>query len=99
MSSLYKSIYVPSHPRAFSNGCVYEHVLNAEEKIGRYLYDDEVVHHKDRDKSNNDPSNLIVFTSASAHLRFHNYDCNDDSLIQLEDGIPQRAQCPAFRSG
>lgn len=67
----YKFIYMPSHPKASSNGCVYEHILIAEQKLGRYLKDNEVVHHIDRNKKNNNPDNLMVFATASDHSAYH----------------------------
>ena len=67
----YKFIYLPTHPKASSNGCVYEHVLVAEQKLGRYLKDDETVHHIDRNKKNNNPENLMVFATNSDHAAFH----------------------------
>jgi hypothetical protein len=42
----------------------------AENKIGRELRDDEVVHHKDGDKSNFRRKNLRV-TSRSHHSKLH----------------------------
>ena len=41
------------HPHANRDGCVREHRLVMEKMIGRYLERGEVVHHKDRNKSNN----------------------------------------------
>lgn len=46
------------------------HVVLMEERIGRALLDDEVVHHIDGDKSNNDINNLALMTR-SAHTRLH----------------------------
>lgn len=46
------------------------HAVIAEWKIGRKLEPGEVVHHKDENKLNNDPSNLQVM-SHSAHARLH----------------------------
>ncbi len=43
----------------------------AEKKIGRPLEEDEVVHHEDENRHNNDPSNLRVFASQGDHLRYH----------------------------
>lgn len=63
-------VYAPWHPRAYSTGYLREYVLIAEEMIGRYLRDDEVVHHKDGDNRNNDPANLQVMTAAE-HTRMH----------------------------
>lgn len=51
-------------------GCVFEHQKVAEEKLGRPLRGDEVVHHLDGNKTNNDPANLIV-VSFSQHLALH----------------------------
>lgn len=48
----------------------YDHQDVAEQSIGRPLQSDEVVHHRDGDTSNNDPSNLQVMTRAE-HMRLH----------------------------
>lgn len=68
-SSGYRLAWAPDHPRA-SRGRVLEHILVAEKELGRYLTDDEHVHHKDHVKTNNDPSNLIVL-SATDHAHLH----------------------------
>ncbi len=47
------------------------HRVVAEQMLGRPLLPGEVVHHIDGDKRNNDPSNLMVFASASEHARHH----------------------------
>lgn len=67
----YNWVYMPEHHRAFGNGMVYEHVLVAEEMLGRELSDSEVVHHVDGHRSNNSPENLMIFHSSSDHARFH----------------------------
>lgn len=46
------------------------HVVLMEERIGRALIDDEIVHHIDGDKSNNNINNLALMTR-SAHARLH----------------------------
>lgn len=47
----------------------HEHVVVAERILGRKLEPGEIVHHIDRNKRNNDPSNLVVMTqSQHAHL-------------------------------
>ena len=38
----YKYCYMPNHPNSYDNGIIYEHILKAEEKIGRYLKNDEL---------------------------------------------------------
>ncbi len=47
-----------------------EHRLVMEQVLGRPLLPTEHVHHKDRNVTNNDPSNLVVL-SASQHKRLH----------------------------
>ena len=49
---------------------VRDHVLIAEEKIGRKLKKNEVAHHMDGDKRNNNPENLTVVTR-SEHAKIH----------------------------
>lgn len=49
------------------------HVILMEERIGRKLFDDEVVHHIDGDTTNNDISNLALMTK-SAHSRLHRHE-------------------------
>lgn len=39
-----------------------------EDLLGRYLDPSEVVHHKDLNPSNNDPSNLELYSNNSIHL-------------------------------
>jgi len=67
----YVSIYMPEHKRAFDNGCVYEHILVAERTLGRELKPDECVHHKDQNRTNNSPENLMVFATNNDHVAFH----------------------------
>lgn len=72
MRNGYKMLYMPEHHRADSTGCVYEHVVVAEQKIGRQLAENEVVHHIDENKSNNSPENLMVFANIAEHTAYHN---------------------------
>ena len=46
-----------------------------EEKIGRRLRSDEIVHHIDGNKLNNDPNNLEL-TNRSDHMKIHKDDIN-----------------------
>jgi hypothetical protein len=48
----------------------HKHRIVAEEMLGRPLLPEEVVHHIDHDKTNNDPSNLQIMTRAE-HARLH----------------------------
>lgn len=71
-SNGYRCVYLPEHPRAMPNGYVYEHILIAEKKLGRPILPKEAVHHDDENKLNNDPENVIVLPSNSAHVALHN---------------------------
>lgn len=67
----YIAYYYPEHPKAYSNGCVYEHILVAEQILGRFLNSEECVHHIDFDRANNKASNLMIFATKSDHTAFH----------------------------
>ena len=57
-----------------------------KEKIGRYLFPEEVVHHKDFNKLNNDPNNLMIFATKGDHTRFHMSGCNENILSLNSNG-------------
>lgn len=50
----------------------HQHRVVMERTLGRKLVKGEIVHHKDRNKKNNHPSNLEVMTQ-SQHARLHNF--------------------------
>lgn len=83
----YEYIIDKTHPRANRDGSVYLHIIIAEKILGRYLLPEEVVHHKDLDKLNNDPSNLIVFATKSDHTRFHMNGCDEAILSLNANGV------------
>jgi hypothetical protein len=58
----YRTVYQPSHPKADLMGYVAEHILIAEDMLGRSLKDGEVVHHRDFHRPNNSRENLRVIT-------------------------------------
>jgi len=66
----YVFVFAPNHPRAMRGGAVCQHILVAEEMIGRPLKPDEVVHHINGIKSDNRPENLMVMTDHD-HRSYH----------------------------
>ena len=71
----YVSVFVPDHPRCNADGLVMEHRLVMEEHIGRYLAEDEVVHHINHNRSDNRLENLQLMTHkehAALHIRERN---------------------------
>lgn len=52
-------------------GYAYEHRIVAEQKLGRRLRAGELVHHKDEDKQNNHPDNLVVKDGNAEHFLEH----------------------------
>lgn len=57
------------HPFRNRHGYVRLHRMVMEEKLGRFLDPDEVVHHMDGNKENNDPDNLELFDNNGDHIR------------------------------
>jgi len=70
---LYKRVFINdiNNPKRCKDGFIKEHILVVGNKIGRYLKKEEVVHHIDENKKNNDPSNLMIFATNADHSRFH----------------------------
>ena len=66
----YKMIYKPEHPHSDGKGYIREHILVMEKHLGRYLTEDEIVHHIDENKLNNDISNLQLMTKYE-HKCYH----------------------------
>lgn len=60
----------PIHPKANSKGLYPLHRVIMENKLGRLLAEGEDVHHRNEDKSDNNPDNLEVLTK-SEHTKKH----------------------------
>ena len=61
---------VPEHPKATKNGYVLYHRVVMENHIQRLLAENEVVHHKDENKKNNDITNLEI-KNFITHIKEH----------------------------
>lgn len=69
--SMHKQVYAPTHPKASASGCVYRHMLVAEQALGHYLPAKSHVHHVDGDPHNNDTRNLVICEDAAYHRLLH----------------------------
>ena len=74
----YPAIYIDEE-----NYTVYLHILEMEKHLGRKLYDEEVVHHCDKNRENYSIDNLWCFRTLADHTAFHN---GCDALMG-DDGI------------
>lgn len=86
-STGYPVVYCPDHPRAWSTGYVYAHVLAVERRLNRFLRKEEVVHHKDENRFNFCRRNLTV-KLRSKHSKDHGLS-NGRKMVTL--------CCPACR--
>jgi hypothetical protein len=69
-SNGYWVIWCPYHPDSNSKGYVFEHRLIMEEHIGRFLLNEEIVHHIDENRQNNEISNLQLI-NRDQHMKIH----------------------------
>lgn len=67
----YVMVYAPQHPnRAKGRNHVFEHILIMEKHLGRYLTQNEIVHHRNGNRADNRSENLELMSRAE-HLREH----------------------------
>jgi hypothetical protein len=66
----YIAIYFPEHPKANKEGLIMEHRLVMECYLGRWLDDDECVHHINHKRDDNRLCNLRLMTK-SEHMSMH----------------------------
>lgn len=66
----YVLVYVPKHPKAHKDGYVQFHTVVMERHLGRYLNDDEVVHHKNHIRDDNRIENLMLMKKKE-HMAMH----------------------------
>lgn len=70
MGKYYQYFIDKEHPLAYSNGAVYYHRHVASIKLGRWLEHDEIAHHVDENKVNNNPGNIEILSEIE-HKRKH----------------------------
>jgi hypothetical protein len=78
----YRAVWTPDHPNAGKDGYVYEHRLVMEAHIGRYLTEEEVVHHRNRCKTDNAIENLQLCANQAEHLRIHAEEDAADAFLR-----------------
>lgn len=66
----YISVYFPNHPSASSDGYIMQHRLIMEKQLGRYLTKDEIVHHINFKRADNDINNLQLM-NPKEHMSYH----------------------------
>jgi hypothetical protein len=70
ITNIYYYIYLPHHEMATQSGKVYMHRYVMAKHLNRLLTPEEVVHHKDEDRTNNDINNLQLM-DAVEHAKHH----------------------------
>lgn len=79
----YILMYMPRHPRAMSDGHIYEHWLVMENQLGRFLKSKETVHHKNRIRHDNRIENLHLYASRAEHMKEAHSEENRQILLNL----------------
>lgn len=69
----YKKILMSTHHRADKKGYTFEHIVVMENHIGRLIKFPEEVHHIDKNRANNDISNLLLCKNHKEHMQYHKH--------------------------
>lgn len=81
----YELVYAPCHPHAHRDGYVMKHTVIMERHIGRYLHDDEEVHHINHIRNDNRIENLTLMDKHEhrlLHMRERNEARRNDLSTQ-----------------
>lgn len=98
----YYKYYYPEHHLSNKSGFVYEHMIMAEELLGRDLNFGEVVHHKDRNRINNSIDNLMVFKTNADHAAYHagcHIELDGDVYVAIDKQEKVCPLCGEFKHG
>ena len=74
---------IKNHPKANKHGYVYEHRIVIENNINRILNDNEIVHHKNGNKKDNDINNLELLNNVE-HICHHNDERKGRTFVELK---------------
>ena len=69
----YSLLKMREHPAAYKEGYILLHRYVVEAYIGRFLNSEEIIHHIDKNRSNNLPENLYLFSNRRTHIIFHRH--------------------------
>lgn len=83
----YLYAHMPDHPSADYKGRVRVHRLTMEQHIGRYLTDEEVVHHINEDVSDNRIENLMLFANHAEHKKWEDRHRSRDGFGRFEKKV------------
>lgn len=72
-------VYTPDHPKAINGRYVLRARLVMEKHLGRYLEDNEIVHHINEDAGDDTPENLQIVTR-SDHSLLHGHHLRKDPI-------------------
>lgn len=85
----YVFVYAPEHRRASAKGYVREHLIVAEDALGKPIPDGAEVHHVNEDKSDSRRGNLVICEDRTYHVLLHRrrrafLACGDASALKCE---------------
>jgi len=94
----YCLINTPNHPNAMTNNYIKRCRVIIEKELKRFLKKTEIVHHVNKIKNDDRIENLIVFSSQSAHIRFHKSPDNIETSEIIFDGrLLQKHETAVFK--